>query len=84
VCPLLRVVFVVLGLPQSSASDLFGESTVRLQLIVVGRSLPAGLDAIREHVWRRLVVGEERHINRRVCTSECHLESKLGSVALIV
>jgi hypothetical protein len=50
-CPLLGVVLVVLGLPQSPASDLFGESIVRLELVVVGWGLAAGLDAIGKDVW---------------------------------
>jgi hypothetical protein len=80
VCPFLRVVLVILGLPQRPASDLFWESIVRLELIVVGWCLPAGLDAIGEDVRRRLVIGEERHVNRRVCTSERHIVIRLGSV----
>lgn len=79
-CPLLGIVLVVLGFPQRPASDLFGKCIVRLELVVVGWGLAAGLDAIWEDVRRRLVVGEERHVNRRVCTSERHLVTMLVSV----
>lgn len=46
--PLLRAVLEVFSRPHGLASDLFGESRVRLDLIIVGRSLAAGLDAIGE------------------------------------
>lgn len=47
-CPLLGIVLEVLSCPHGLSSDLLGESRVRLDLIEVGRSLAAGLDAIRE------------------------------------
>ena len=47
-CPLLRVVLELFGMPDSLAGDLFGESIVRLELVVVGWGLTAGLDAIWE------------------------------------
>ena len=49
-CPLLRVVLELFGMPDSLAGDLFGESIVRLELVVVGWGLTAGLDAIWEDV----------------------------------
>jgi len=55
-CPLLRVVLELLALPDGLSGDLFGESRVRLDLVVVGECLAAGLDAIGEDVRRGLVV----------------------------
>lgn len=49
--PKLRVVLVVLSLPHRPAGDLFGEGFVRLDLIVIGIGLSAGLDAIGEDFW---------------------------------
>jgi len=54
--PLLRVVLELLALPYRLSGDLFGESRVRLDLVVVGESLAAGLDAVGEDVRRGLVV----------------------------
>jgi hypothetical protein len=54
--PLLRVVLEILSLPYCLSSDLFGESGVRLNLVVVGERLAACLDAIGEDVRRGLVV----------------------------
>lgn len=82
--PPLGAVLELLGFPQSPASDLFGESIVGLQLVVVGRSLSAGFDAIGEHLRRRLIVGKDGRLDRRVYTSERHPVTRLGSVALSV
>jgi hypothetical protein len=56
VCPLLRVVLELLSLPYCLSGDLFGESRVRLDLVVVGECLATGLDAVGEDVRRGLVV----------------------------